>query len=87
MLKIWTEEAWADYLYWQAADRKTLKRINLLLKDIDRSPYEGLGLGQPEPLKYKLQGYWSRRIDGEHRLVYGIDNHRIVAISCRTHYE
>lgn len=85
MLKAWNDEAWADYLYWQTADRKILKRVNQLLKYIDRSPYDGLG--KPEPLKHELHGHWSRRIDGEHRLVYRIENNRIVVVSCRTHYE
>ena len=68
MKKLWDDEAWEDYLYWQSQDRKTLKRINTLLKDIDRNGNDGLG--KPEPLRYGLDGYWSRRIDEKNRLVY-----------------
>jgi toxin YoeB len=87
MLKAWTDEAWADYLYWQAEDRKILKRINALLKDIDRNG--NTGLGKPEPLKYEFRDYWSRRITEEHRLVYRIEDNgqQITIISCRKHYE
>ncbi|MCL1887310.1 MAG: Txe/YoeB family addiction module toxin [Kiritimatiellaeota bacterium] len=74
-----------DYLYWQMQDRKTLRRINQLIKDIDRNGHDGLG--KPEPLKYKRQGYWSRRIDDEHRLVYTIDKDTIHIFSCRFHYD
>lgn len=82
---VFTDAAWSDYLYWQAEDRKTLKKINDLIKDIKRSPYEGLG--KPEPLRHQLQGYWSRRIDIEHRLVYKVeDRRRLVIIACRYHY-
>ena len=85
MLKLWSDNAWEDYLYWQTQDKKTLKRINQLLKDIDRNGYEGIG--KPEPLKYELQGFWSRRIDNEHRLVYRINEDRIEIVSCRLHYQ
>ena len=85
MLKLWSDNAWEDYLYWQTQDKKTLKRINQLLKDIDRNGYEGIG--KPEPLKYELQGFWSRRIDDEHRLVYRIKEDRIEIVSCRLHYQ
>jgi len=85
MLKLWSDNAWEDYLYWQTQDKKTLKRINQLLKDIDRNGYEGIG--KPEPLKYELQGFWSRRIDDEHRLVYRINDDRIEIVSCRLHYQ
>ena len=68
MKKLWDDEAWEDYLYWQSQDRKTLKRINTLLKDIERNGNDGLG--KPEPLRYGLDGYWSRRIDEKNRLVY-----------------
>ena len=68
MRKVWSDAAWEDYLYWQSQNKRTLKRINALLKDIDRNGY--VGIGKPEPLKYELSGYWSRRIDDEHRLVY-----------------
>ena len=85
MLKIWTDEAWADYLYWQQEDRKILKRINALLKDIDRNGYTGIG--KPEPLKHEFSAYWSRRITEEHRLVYRIQGETIIIVSCRKHYE
>ena len=85
MKKLWQDEAWEDYVYWQTQDRKTLKRINLLIKDISRSPFEGLG--KPEPLKGNLTGFWSRRIDEENRLVYVVEEKVIILISCRGHYE
>lgn len=75
---------WEDYLYWQQQDKKILKRINALLKDIVRDPFEGIG--KPEPLKYTLSGYWSRRINDEHRLVYTVKHKQIIAIQCRYHY-
>jgi len=85
MIKVWSDHAWEDYLYWQTQDKKILKRINQLIKDIDRNGYEGIG--KPEPLKYELQGYWSRRIDDEHRLVYRIVDNNIEIVSCRLHYQ
>ena len=85
MNKIWSDEAWEDYLYWQTQDRKTLRRINLLLKDIDRNGNEGIG--KPEPLKYELQGFWSRRIDDVNRLVYRVKDGNIEIAQCKTHYE
>lgn len=85
MNKFFTEDSWNDYLYWQANDKKILKRINELLKDINRTPFTGLG--KPEQLKANLSGYWSRRIDSEHRLVYKIENNDIVILSCRYHYK
>ena len=85
MNKVWTDRAWEDYLYWQANDRKILTRINKLLKDIERSPFDGLG--KPEPLRYEFRGAWSRRIDEEHRLIYAAENDRLVIIACRFHYE
>lgn len=85
MNKLFTEDSWNDYLYWQANDKKILKRINELLKDINRTPFTGLG--KPEQLKANLSGYWSRRIDSEHRLVYKIENNNIVILSCRYHYK
>ena len=81
----WDIDAWNDYLYRQTQDRKTLKRMNLLIKDISRSPFEGLG--KPEPLKGTLTGFWSRRIDEENRLVYVVEEKVIILISCRGHYE
>jgi toxin YoeB len=80
----WTKEAWSDYIYWQSQDRKTLKRVNKLILDSQRSPFSGLG--KPEPLKENLSGFWSRRIDDTHRLVYAIDENQITIIACRYHY-
>lgn len=85
MPKIWFDEAWEDYLYWQAQDKKTLRRINALIKDVERSPFTGLG--KPEPLKGALSGFWSRRIDDTNRLVYRIKQDRLEIASCRGHYE
>lgn len=85
MPKIWFDEAWEDYLYWQAQDKKTLKRINALIKDVERSPFTGLG--KPEPLRGALSGFWSRRIDDTNRLVYRIKQDRLEIASCRSHYE
>lgn len=80
----WTDGAWEDYLYWQGQDRKTLKRINKLIKATMRSPFEGVG--KPEPLKANLSGYWSRRIDDVNRLVYSFEDEELTIISCRYHY-
>lgn len=80
----WTEVAWKDYLYWQTQDKKTLKRINKLITECMRMPFEGIG--KPEPLRENLSGYWSRRIDEANRLVYAIDNDYLTVISCRYHY-
>ncbi len=82
---VFSENSWKDYIYWQSQDRKTLKRINTLIKEIQRDNFDGLG--KPEPLKGNLQGYWSRRIDQEHRLVYKIDNDNLLIASCKYHYE
>ncbi len=82
---VFVDESWEDYLYWQATDRKKLKKINALLKDIARNPFEGLG--KPEPLKHKYAGYWSRRIDNEHRLIYRCVEDEIQIIKCRFHYD
>ena len=79
-----TESGWNDYLWFQEHDRKLVKRINLLIKDALRSPFEGLG--KPEPLKGDLSGYWSRRITDEHRLVYAVTADELVVIACRFHY-
>lgn len=84
MQKIWQDEAWEDYLYWQTQDRKTLKRINQLIQDIERNGNDGIG--KPEPLKGDLQGYWSRRIDETNRLVYQIKDGKIYIAQCRSHY-
>ena len=78
------EKAWDDYLYWQKTDKKTLKRINTLIKDIKRNPYSGIG--DPEPLKYNWSGFWSRRITKEHRLVYAVEKDAISIAQCRFHY-
>ena len=75
---------WEDYLYWQQTDKQTLKRINALIKDIERNPFEGIG--KPEALKFDLSGFWSRRIDGEHRLVYGVKDDEVHILACRYHY-
>lgn len=80
-----TEKAFGEYLYWQSQDKKTLKRINSLLKDISRNPYKGIG--KPEGLKDNLSGYWSRRIDDKNRLVYRIKNEQIEVYQCKNHYE
>ena len=85
MNKLFTDEAWNDYLYWSETDKKQLKKINELLKVIDRTPYEGIG--KPEALKLNLSGYWSRRIDQEHRIIYKIDDNQIIFISFRYHYK
>lgn len=81
----WTDDAWDDYVYWQTQDKKTLRRINALIKDCLRSPFDGIG--KPEPLKYNLSGYWSRRIDDTNRLVYRVDDDGLIIISCRYHYD
>lgn len=78
------DEAWEDYLYWQQTDKRILKRINNLIKDIQRTPFDGIG--KPEPLKHQLAGVWSRRIDEEHRLLYEFDNGCIFIVQCRYHY-
>ncbi|GLS84543.1 Txe/YoeB family addiction module toxin [Paraferrimonas haliotis] len=80
----WTDEAWSDYVYWQSQDKKTLKRINKLINDVRRSPFDGIG--KPEALKENLSGFWSRRIDDTNRLVYAVDDQAIAIISCRYHY-
>ncbi len=84
MIKAWDDMAWEDYLYWQKQDKKTLKRINQLLQDIDRNGYSGIG--KPEALKGDLSGYWSRRIDETNRIVYRIIGNRIEILQCRSHY-
>ena len=85
MKKIWFDEAWEDYLYWQAQDKKTLRRVNALLKDIERGHFDGIG--KPEPLKGELSGFWSRRIDVVNRLVYRISGDVLEILSCRGHYD
>lgn len=80
----WSEEAWEDYLYWQDADKRMVKKINELLKDTCRTSFEGIG--KPEPLRHHLAGYWSRRITLEHRLVYAVADDAILIAACRYHY-
>lgn len=80
-----SKNAWEDYLSWQKDDKKMLRKINDLIKDIQRTPYDGLG--KPEPLKFDLTGYWSRRIDQEHRLVYQFQDGELLIYSCRYHYD
>ena len=79
------DESWEDYLYWLKVDKILLKRLNQLIKETLRNPFEGLG--KPEPLKYKYQGCWSRRINQEHRLVYKVLDNEIIILSCRFHYD
>ncbi len=85
MKLVWSTSSWEDYLYWQKVDKKIVKRINELLKSCMRIPYEDIG--KPEALKGDLQGYWSRRITSEHRLVYKYTNNEIWIASCRYHYQ
>ncbi|MCI8908120.1 MAG: Txe/YoeB family addiction module toxin [Angelakisella sp.] len=85
MRKIWDDMAWEEYLYWQVHDKKLLKRINELLKETERTPFTGRG--KPEPLKGKYQGFWSRRISDEHRLIYRIKDDVLEIVSCKGHYE
>lgn len=84
MKLVFAENAWEDYLYWQKTDKKLLKRINTLIKDITREPFEGIG--KPEPLKHALSGYWSRRINDEHRIVYKIKDNSLLIAQLRFHY-
>ena len=81
---IFSDKAWEEYMYWQNIDKQILKKINQLIKDIKREPFEGIG--KPEPLKYELSGFWSRRISDEHRLVYEVSESYIAIVSCRFHY-
>ncbi|MBF1689049.1 MAG: Txe/YoeB family addiction module toxin [Selenomonas sp.] len=85
MRKIWSDEAWEDYLDWQMQDKKTLRRINLLIKDAERNPYTGLG--KPEPLRGDLSGFWSRRIDERNRLIYRFSSDFLEIASCKGHYD
>jgi len=85
MLITFSSHAWEDYTTWLKEDRKMLSKINQLIKVIQRTPFEGIG--KPEALKYDLSGYWSRRIDREHRLVYKIDHETLIILSCRYHYD
>lgn len=81
---VFVAQAWDDYVYWQQTDKGTLKRINLLIKEIQRTPFSGVG--KPEPLKFDMASCWSRRIDGEHRLVYKIQEKMVIILQCRYHY-
>ena len=81
---VFATNAWEDYTYWQQTDKKILKRINLLIKEIKREPFKGIG--EPEPLKYNWSGYWSRRITLEHRLVYKVTDNSVLIAQCRYHY-
>ena len=81
---IFSDKAWDEYMYWQNTDKQILKKINQLIKDIKREPFEGIG--KPEPLKYELSGFWSRRISDEHRLIYEVSESYIAIVSCRFHY-
>ena len=80
----WAQEAWEDYLYWQQTNKTALKRVNALIKDIRRDPFDGIG--KPEALKHHMSGFWSRRIDDEHRLIYAVDDGLLKIIQCRYHY-
>ncbi|GJL76927.1 Txe/YoeB family addiction module toxin [Nitrosomonas sp.] len=84
MILSWVEKAWEDYLYWQQTDKTVLKRINTLIRDIKREPFDGLG--DPESLKHNWSGYWSRRINREHRLVYRVRDNSLIIVQCRYHY-
>lgn len=85
MLITFSLNAWEDYISWQTEDKKMLKKINELIRDIRLHPFEGIG--KPEPLKYDLAGYWSRRIDREHRLVYQVEGKELLIYSCKYHYD
>ena len=85
MRLLWEDRAWDEYLYWQTQDKKMLKRINALIADIKRSPFEGIG--KPEQLKHNLSGYWSRRIDETNRIVYFEKSGIVYVVSCRGHYD
>ena len=84
MILSWTEDAWNDYEYWQKTSKEKVKQINKLIKAIKREPFDGIG--KPEPLKHDLAGYWSRRINQEHRLVYEVQEDAIIIVQCRFHY-
>ena len=84
MKKVWADSAWDDYLYWQKTDKKMLNKVNELIKSCERTPFDGIG--KPEPLKDNLKGFWSRRIDNEHRLVYKIEDENLIIAQCRFHY-
>lgn len=81
---LFEETAWEDYLYWQSYDKTMLKKVNALIKAIKREPFTGIG--KPELLKGNLSGFWSRRINHEHRIVYALENHQLIIVQCRYHY-
>jgi len=83
--KIWSDKSWDDYLHWQKHDKNTLKKINHLIRDIERDPFDGIG--KPEPLKNNLSGWWSRRIDDKHRIIYRIENNQLEIAHCKDHYD
>lgn len=85
MMVSFRERAWQDYLFWQETDKQILKRINTLIKDIQRNPFTGIG--KPEPLKHQFSGFWSRRINDEHRLVYTFIEAELIIVQCRYHYD
>ena len=85
MKKLWTDRAWADYLYWQTQDKKTLKKLNQLIADMERNGYDGIG--KPEQLSENLSGWWSRRIDDANRIVYRIQDGCLEIVQCRGHYD
>ena len=85
MIKIWQDDAWEEYLYWQSQDKRTLKRINLILKDIERDFYKGIG--KPELLSGNLSGFWSRRIDDKNRIVYRVKDNKLEIAQCGSHYK
>ena len=85
MKYVFVEESWEDYVYWQQTDKKMVLKINELLKEISRNPFSGIG--KPEPLKYKYKGFWSRRINEEHRLIYQVKENEIYIAKCRYHYD
>lgn len=81
----WHVQAWDDYIYWQSVDKQIVKRINILIKDILRNPFDGIG--KPEPLKHDWSGFWSRRITNEHRLIYAVQGENLIIAHCRYHYD
>ena len=85
MKYVFVDESWEDYVYWQETDKKMARRINELLKEISRNPFSGTG--KPEPLKYKYKGFWSRRINEEHRLIYQVRENEVLIVKCRFHYD
>lgn len=85
MKYVFVDESWEDYVFWQGTDKKMVQRINELLKDNSRNPFSGIG--KPEPLKYKYKGFWSRRINEEHRLIYQVRENEILIAKCRYHYD